>query len=113
MKNLIIGVVVAIIVIALYFVFKSDNSDSSSTLGVVSVENPADTILGRGLLNSLAELQATKLDVNFFDDQIFSSLAGFGHEIAKQDVGRRNPFAPIGSVTAPVATTTSTTRVLR
>lgn len=105
-KNLIIGSVVVVVVVVLYLMFvRGSSNDSSSALLAVSVEDPATTILGRSLLTALAQLQTTKLDQTFFADPVFRSLSDWSHEIAKQDVGRRNPFAPIGTGGSPATST--------
>lgn len=45
----------------------------------------------------LIDLQNISLNTDFLASTVFTSLKDFTRTIAPQDVGRRNPFAPIGS----------------
>jgi hypothetical protein len=49
------------------------------------------------LLLTLTNLQTIKLDASIFSDPAFQSLSDYGVVIPRQNVGRRNPFAPLGS----------------
>lgn len=105
-KKIIIGGVIAVLLVVLYFGFFSGSGSVSSTetAGGVSngsdmlVEvpvNPEEELLGRSLLLSLERMKTIKLDLSFFSDPVFKSLRDFSVEIAKQEIGRRNPFAPL------------------
>jgi len=49
------------------------------------------------LITSLTTLQTIDLDEKLFADPAFNSLTDFGVIIPPQEVGRRNPFAPVGA----------------
>ena len=102
--------VVLVLVGVVYFFFLRGDSPADAPLLQVSAGDTADTLLGRDLLAALAQLKSVKLDQTIFETEVFASLHDFGVDIAKQNVGRRNPFAPTGSsVTLPPRTTTSPT----
>lgn len=88
--------------IGLFYYF-SGGSDTSQPL--VASTGEADPTTA-GLLATLSNLQTIELDNSIFNDPVFLSLTDFGVIIPPQDVGRRNPFAPIGSVSRFVATST-------
>lgn len=48
------------------------------------------------LLVTLSNLHVIRLDDSIFSDPIFLSLSDFGVTIPPEQVGRRNPFAPVG-----------------
>lgn len=62
--------------------------------------------LSNELLIALTNLNAITLDNSVFSDPVFASLTDMGVVIPPQNVGRRNPFAPVtstagGAVSAP------------
>lgn len=56
--------------------------------------------LSQEILTSLGQLHTIRLDPAIFVDPVFVSLTDFGVPIAPQNAGRRNPFAPVGGVSA-------------
>ncbi len=56
-----------------------------------------DTALSQDLLVTLQNLHTIKLDNGIFSDPAFQSLTDFGVTIPAEEVGRRNPFAPLQS----------------
>lgn len=107
----ILNIVIVILVLAAlvygYIQFTSSSStanpDSLSVGGTTAVSS--DTT-GDGTINAqqddfialLLDLKQISLDTAFLSSSVFTSLTDFSRDIPKQDVGRRNPFAPIGSV---------------
>ena len=65
--------------------------------------------IGQELVTALSKLKSLPLDENFFQDPVFQSLNDFSVPIASQEVGRANPFSPIGvsSVAASVKSSKS------
>ncbi len=59
-----------------------------------------DATLSQDLLVTLQNLHTIKLDNSIFQDPSFKSLTDFGVIIPAEEVGRRNPFAPLQSSTA-------------
>jgi hypothetical protein len=55
----------------------------------------SDTALSQDLLVTLQNLHTIKLDNSIFSDPAFKSLTDFGVTIPSEEVGRRNPFAPL------------------
>lgn len=45
----------------------------------------------------LASLHVIKLDTSIFTNPVFESLTSFGVELTPENVGRRNPFLPVGT----------------
>lgn len=53
--------------------------------------------LSSDLLSVLSNLHTIKLDESIFSDPAFQSLTNFGVELPPENVGRRNPFLPLGA----------------
>jgi len=50
---------------------------------------------GESILDMLSTLRSVKLDVSFFEDDIFRSLTDYSVELTLPETkGRKNPFAP-------------------
>jgi hypothetical protein len=92
-KTLIFGIILAGLLVYVYFVFFRNDSASEELLTTSS----NTSVISTNLLVTLSSLRVITLDNSLFSDPIFQSLSDAGVEIAPQNVGRRNPFAPIGS----------------
>jgi hypothetical protein len=75
-----------------YFMYFSGSSAPAS----LTTSSP-DAALSQNLLVTLQNLHTIKLDNTIFSQPAFQSLTDFGVVIPKQEPGRRNPFAPLGS----------------
>jgi hypothetical protein len=102
-KNLIIGVVVAVLLFVGYRVFLKDN-EGEATLST-STESAVAPI-AQNLLGALLTLESLNLDTRLFNDQMFNSLQDFSQPIGEQPIRRNNPFAPLGIESGGAATTT-------
>lgn len=65
--------------------------------------------MGAQVLSALNQLQQLKLDGSVFDDKTFKSLKDFSRPLPLEDVGRINPFAPIGIDSTSVKNTNNST----
>lgn len=54
-------------------------------------------VVGREIVEQLAQLQAISLGQDLFSDPKFIALISFITDIREEPSGRNNPFAPIGS----------------
>jgi hypothetical protein len=82
-----IGMLAALYVYLNYF------SSSSAPLTTTTTDVSGD------LLVTLNNLHTIKLDQTIFTDPVFLSFSDFGVTLPTQAAGRRNPFAPVGSLT--------------
>lgn len=118
-KNIIIFLVVAVAMIAVYFFFiKKSPSDApslvSSSVGVVSspLNSNSNPSISQDFLTLLLSVKNIKLNDAIFSENAFTSLHDSSITLIPDGTeGRVNPFAPLGSDTAitPTSTTTSTT----
>ncbi len=76
----------------LYVYFNYFRDDSSAPL----TSSADSSVASPDLLATLSDLHTITLDSGIFSDPVFLSLTDFGVEIPPQNVGRHNPFAPIG-----------------
>ncbi|HEY4511054.1 MAG TPA: hypothetical protein VJG29_01640 [Candidatus Paceibacterota bacterium] len=101
------GAVALIILIGAYLAFRGGNNEEllqSTESGQLS------SPVSRELLLTLSDLRNVTLDESLFSDPSFRSLVDFGVEIPLQPVGRRNPFAPLGTAQSQGAQNTTTGR---
>lgn len=91
-KMAIAGGVALLLLIYVYLAYFSGSS-SSATLTASDAESPLST----DILVTLQSIHSIKLDNAIFTDPVFVSLSDFGVTIPPENVGRRNPFVPIGA----------------
>lgn len=103
-KNLGLALVVALLLWAGYSFFKGED-EMLVTRDVALNEAVLD---GQEFLSRLRELESITLDGAILEDPRFQSLIDFTVIPESEEVGRENPFAPIGSepVRKEVAPTT-------
>lgn len=89
-KIIIIGVIVIVGLFAYRFFFVRVDEEALREL-----ESGASDV-GREVLSLLSELQAIELTGGIFEREDFRSLQDFGVAIQPDQIGRRNPFAPLG-----------------
>ncbi|MDE2071275.1 MAG: hypothetical protein KGI70_00890 [Patescibacteria group bacterium] len=68
---------------------------STPALSTVDTSSPVSS----DLLAVLGSLHTIQLDQTIFTNPVFVSLSDFGVTIPPENVGRRNPFAPVGAQT--------------
>ncbi|MDP4020734.1 MAG: hypothetical protein Q8P58_01685 [Candidatus Adlerbacteria bacterium] len=89
-KLLTFGGIAVILAAFVYFMFLSGPP------GEVAVVTQDETSsVSRELIITLSNLNTIRLDDSVFKDPVFLSLSDFGVQIPLQNVGRRNPFAPL------------------
>jgi hypothetical protein len=104
-KMMIGGGVALVIAIFVYFTYFS----GSSSTPALTTSDQATTV-SQNLLVTLQNLHTIKLDESIFSNPVFLSLTDFGVTIPPENVGRQDPFAPLGGVSttkAPLALPTS------
>ena len=89
-KMLTFGGTVVIFGALVYFMFFSGPGEEAG----VAAQNETPNI-SRELIITLSNLSIIRLDDSIFTDPVFLSLSDFGVQIPLQNVGRRNPFAPL------------------
>ncbi|MEI6042013.1 MAG: hypothetical protein WCQ00_00375 [bacterium] len=108
-KYLIIIIVVLIVAFIAYTIYTSGApTTDSSTLQKTSVDTSTtgaastgsvvpNNELAKSFVDQLLAIQSVDLKVAYFKDPIFLGLVDNHLEIQVQEIGRPNPFAPIGS----------------
>lgn len=97
------GGVALLLLIYVYLTYFSGGS-SSASLTASDSASP----LSADILVTLQSIHSITLDNSIFTDPAFISLSDFGVIIPPENIGRRNPFAPLGASTS---TTTSTLKL--
>ena len=87
------GALVLLLLLFGYFMFFSGDS---STPALTSSDS--DSPLSSDLLVTLQNLHSITLNNAIFTDPVFVTLSDFGVSIPPDNVGRRNPFAPLDTL---------------
>ncbi len=69
----------------------------SKPVGEALVSSESNSPVSQDTLAVLASLHVIKLDTSIFSSPAFESLTSFGVQLTPENVGRRNPFLPVGS----------------
>lgn len=94
LKNLLIALGLAILVLLAYMLFfrGGDEALLTESSGALSAQGELET---QALLAMTQRLDAIDIDGKIFTDNRFTSLKDFRIELVSEPVGRQNPFAPI------------------
>ena len=89
-KIIVSAVVVILMIVFLYFLFLKPAPQKAS---VDEFGNPIESeVVGKDLVNLLAELQSVSLSTALFDSPGFVHLTDFTTEFSNEPKGRSNPF---------------------
>jgi len=91
-----LGVIVAA-TLALFFYYEGTPTDNSSSLvTVVTPESAGAEATSQRILSLLNEIQNLEINNSIFESAVFNSLVDYTIAIPEQNVGRANPFTPLG-----------------
>ncbi len=104
----ILNIVIIILILAalVYGYMQFTASSEPATPEGLSTASGVDAVFPDGLtpatqqgdfVSLLLDLKQISLDTTFLASTVFTSLQDFSRDIAPQAIGRRNPFAPIGT----------------
>lgn len=104
LKKVLIGAAIVAASFVLYLVLFGGSEEPA-----LSSETPSGLPAEEGgeLLSLLLQLKSITLNEGIFADGAFQTLEDFTVKLVPEPVGRKNPFAPIGSVEASNTGTTT------
>lgn len=108
-KNIIIIAVIVVIGLIIYSIVKPD--PEVQKLLETSERQDSAQVLGDDITRAINQIQSLKLDRAVLDDPVLKNLTDHSEPIIPEPVGRRNPFAPIGSDGGAPTVSTSTRSV--
>lgn len=85
-------------------------SQSSAPASLLTADTPADAT-SQGVVDTLLQLRAVKLDGVIFTEPAFQTLKDFSTQIVPEPVGRPNPFAPLASAVSANASSTKAAQI--
>jgi hypothetical protein len=90
---------IGIVVIAgvAWFAMSGGTPSGDAVLTTTTPPSGAAGSAQRQLLSTLNDLRSIRLGAEILNDPAFLSLRDFGTDIITEPIGRRNPFAPLGS----------------
>lgn len=104
-KNILILIVTLIVfAFAGFYLFKNNNNTDEM---LVADSNSANSDEAQVIYNLLQKMAKVKLDDSIFSNNNFKGLKDNSVEIAPQETGRSNPFAPVNFVAPKSSTATS------
>ncbi len=108
LSTILILVIIGLLALGGYYYMTHRNvqalsSQSTTTSGAVAIPGAASDV-NKEFLSLLLSIRGIKLDGSVFQNRGFTSLSDTSIILASPDnIGRRNPFAPIGNDIVPVA----------
>lgn len=110
----IIFIILGLLLIFLAYVFLVKKDPEAESLITDDLASSDTDILGDRITQALLRIEQIKLDKSIFTNEVYRSLQDRSIPIEPEPVGRNNPFAPIGDISALSLqrlnqTTTSTT----
>jgi len=94
-KNIIIIIVVIALGLIAYSIFRPD-PEVKKLLETTQRQDSAQ-VLGDDITKAINQIQSLKLDRAVLDDPVLKNLVDHSEPIIPEPIGRKNPFAPIGS----------------
>ena len=101
-------IALAIIIVAalgIYFYYQGTPSDSTSSLETSftgsSAESADAQLASDRIVSLLNQVSNLKIDKTLFDSAVYNSLVDYTITIPEENVGRANPFAPVGGYVLP------------
>ena len=101
-------IALAIIIVAslgMYFYFQGEPVDSSTSLDVVvaggSPEAADARVVSDRIVSLLGQINQIEIKNDLFKSAIYNSLVDYTITIPEENVGRANPFAPVGGYVLP------------
>jgi RsiW-degrading membrane proteinase PrsW (M82 family) len=96
-NTVIIGIILVVILAgAWYFYSKGSSSPSTSQLVSTTPGGTATANVGANVLTILNSVSSINIDTSFFSTPAYQSLVDYSITVPPQEVGRQNPFAPVG-----------------
>lgn len=108
-KKIIILIVLLIAAPVTYSLIRKDSVSEEALL--VSTNTNAQNqaqIAGSEIISALNQIQTLNLSKDIFEDEVFRSLKDRSEPIPLEDVGKTNPFSPIGRDNVPTTRATTT-----
>jgi hypothetical protein len=95
-KTLIIGIIIVLVLAGGWYFYTKGSSGSSTSQLVSSTPNAATAVVGTNVLTVLNSVSSIHIDAGLFSTPTYQSLVDYSIAVPAQEVGRPNPFAPIG-----------------
>jgi len=95
-KTLIIGIIIIVVLAGVWYFYTKGSSGSPTSQLVSSTPNAATAIVGTNVLAVLNSVSSIHIDVGLFSTPAYQSLVDYSITVPAQEVGRQNPFAPVG-----------------
>ena len=90
-------ILIVVVALGLFFYFKGSPKDSGSSLITSgSLESADAQAAADRVLSLLNQISSLRIDDSIFKSAAYLSLKDYTIAVPEQNVGRVNPFAPIG-----------------
>ena len=101
----IVLILIVLVSLGIYFYYKGAPTDTGSSLTTTStVASVGAQAAASRVLMLLNTINSLKIDGEIFKSPVYNSLVDYTITIPEQNVGRPNPFAPIGGSAVPSST---------
>ncbi len=108
LKKIIIIIVIAALVFFVYAIFFKKDPTGETLINTGQGLSAEAQAIGTQISQGLLRLEQIKLDKSIFTNELYLSLVDRSEPIIDEPIGRPNPFAPIGDISALTAVTSAT-----
>ena len=107
------NIIIIVVIIALGLIAYSFLRPKPTAETLLETTQRADSaqVLGDEITSAISQINSLKLDRGVLDDPIIKNLIDHSKPITPQDVGRKNPFAPIGASGSAIGATSTTLKI--
>ena len=95
-KTLIIGIIIVVVLAGGWYFYSKGGSSSSTSQLVSSTPDTVTAVVGTNVLTILNNVSSIHIDTSLFSTPAYQSLVDYSITVPSQEVGRNNPFAPVG-----------------
>jgi hypothetical protein len=96
-KKGIISILIIVLLFVVYSIFIKPDPEQEALLKSTASAKTGSEIVGADIIKALNQIESLKLDQSIFADIVYLSLIDRSQEIPLEEVGRSNPFAPLGT----------------
>jgi hypothetical protein len=99
-----IGAIILVLGAIGYYFYSGGSAAPTSSSFTVSSDN---SVVGSDVLSLLDQIQSLRIDTTLFQSPVYQSLTDFTVPIPPENIGKANPFLPIGTTGGGISTSTS------
>jgi hypothetical protein len=99
--------IIIVVSLGIYFYYQGEPVDGTGSLDTALVGGSAESadarVVSDRIVTLLNQVNDIKIKTDLFQSAVYSSLVDYTITVPEENVGRSNPFAPVGGYVLPPA----------